>query len=507
MPEKYYRSASRGGADKPVLHAVSSFPALFGDIAEHSPEAILIYSRSDGIVFINKKGRTLIDVESLDEYDDTLNYFSTGVIKDITRWCHHAIVTVFSEKSGISEGRFVRGKKEYHLECKPVYVDSETPSLALIRIRERSSVQIELSRVADLLEIFRNPVFLIDGDYRLLAANKAFLRRFRTHEPSTFCYLHLAGIEHPCLGCPVAFVIESEGRSLLKMPVMGRMAGVRFEYFGTLAGVPGVVLVSVMESDTDEEDSFEENTSENTSEEKERILSLGLMARDTAHEWKNYVAILSGYLQIIELRLTQIGDSSLISRIDQVRNQFDQMSRSILGLLEISRDKPSKVPCLINDIIVSAVDFVSHHRKFERIRIKVDSEKNLPFLMIDVVQVEQVLVNLMKNAAEAMEWMDGVITIRSRHKVEEKCVEVTIEDTGGGIPPGRMSELFGEMESTKQEGYGIGLRVCRSVMEAHGGLLSVDSGRFGAVMRLRFPVPSESEINGMNEIFPRRELK
>jgi len=303
----------------------------------------------------------------------------------------------------------------------------------------------------------------------------------------------------PCSGCPVTLFSAERTRFLVKLPIRGKKTRVLFEQFDLLPDYENAFLVAFVKEEEQEQDEDEET--------RDRLVSLGLLARDAVHEWKNYITILAGHLQIIEMRLSHMGNASLVSRIDQVRGQFEQMSRSILGLFETSRSEPARVPCLINDLIGSVVDFFANHRKCGGIKLDFDAGSEIPFLLLDPVQIEQVFINLFKNAAEAMAWEEGTIQIKSRYSSDNRTVKVTIADSGEGIPLAMMGSLFEDAGSSKKDGTGIGLRLSGNIVREHGGTISAESNEYGTVFRLEFPVPTDSEMVEINGIFPRKGME
>jgi two-component system sensor kinase FixL len=113
-----------------------------------------------------------------------------------------------------------------------------------------------------------------------------------------------------------------------------------------------------------------------------------------------------------------------------------------------------------------------------------------PALMIDLLQIEQVLINLLRNAIEAMEEhtaVRGAVVLEAK-PAEDGFVEIVVSDTGPGFPPQMMDSAFLPLSSGKAEGLGIGLALCRSIVEAHGGRLTLDNGAQGAVVRFTLPV-------------------
>jgi two-component system sensor kinase FixL len=105
----------------------------------------------------------------------------------------------------------------------------------------------------------------------------------------------------------------------------------------------------------------------------------------------------------------------------------------------------------------------------------IDIDPDVGDVLVDRVQIQQVMVNLMRNAIEAMEHAPTKqLTIRARQRGKE-LVEISVADTGTGVAPELLENLFQPFTSNKAQGMGLGLSICRTIIEAHGGRLSVES--------------------------------
>lgn len=133
-------------------------------------------------------------------------------------------------------------------------------------------------------------------------------------------------------------------------------------------------------------------------------------------------------------------------------------------------------PLSINDLIEETLLFLSHELVKHQVRVRLDLTTEPAFVSADRTQLQQVLVNLLMNAAQAMadarSWR-RILTIRSR--LGSGTIRVEIEDTGPGVRAADQDRLFDTFFTTKTEGMGMGLPICRSIVEAHGGMLEVSS--------------------------------
>jgi C4-dicarboxylate-specific signal transduction histidine kinase len=141
----------------------------------------------------------------------------------------------------------------------------------------------------------------------------------------------------------------------------------------------------------------------------------------------------------------------------------------------VRKQQPQCVPLDINKLVREAVSMMEFELRHQRIRAHLELADNLPKVLGDAVQIEQVLVNLLLNAVEAMgesiSPRDG-LTIQTALHDEGHSVQVRVVDTGSGISPENMVRLFEPFFTTKSKGTGMGLNISRSIVESQGGRLS-----------------------------------
>ncbi|CAO3454668.1 hypothetical protein [Azospirillum argentinense] len=150
----------------------------------------------------------------------------------------------------------------------------------------------------------------------------------------------------------------------------------------------------------------------------------------------------------------------------------------------------------INGVIRSALDRTEGERRLNRIAVRTDLQQRLPAVNGSAVQFEQVLLNLIANADDAMAAVTDrprVLSIRSRRRGLTDVI-VSVEDTGTGLQPAQEERLFEPFFTTKEHGIGMGLTICQSIVEAHGGRLWVAANQpHGAVFRFTLPADDEPE--------------
>jgi signal transduction histidine kinase len=228
----------------------------------------------------------------------------------------------------------------------------------------------------------------------------------------------------------------------------------------------------------------------------ERLAAKGEMAAEVAHEINNYLAAISGRAQLLLMNAGS-GAESPERMKESARIIFEQASNMgvlVKGLVDFSHKEARKQPTRLNEVVRRTVEFIVPQNKYERISFDLDLAGDLPELNLDPAQIQQVLLNLFSNAADAMhagEAKDLRITVRTRGKSGGAEVELMVEDNGPGIPPTVMKRLFEPQFTTKAEGHGFGLSTCYRIVQNHGGRIGAENtSRAGA--RFTVVLPKEA---------------
>ncbi len=210
----------------------------------------------------------------------------------------------------------------------------------------------------------------------------------------------------------------------------------------------------------------------------EKLASLGRMAAGVAHELNSP---LTGIVTFAHLMLQRIPPENKMDRedLEVIIEQAERCSKIIKGLLGFSRALPAeKSDININDTIRHVLDMIQNQAKFHNIKIITDLAPDLPTIKGDASQLEQVYMNLLINAADAMNDR-GEIKIATRTVKEDgkEYVEIEFTDTGPGIPEEYMNRLFEPFFTTKPvgKGTGLGLSVSHGIVRKHGGHIRVKS--------------------------------
>ncbi|GAB4271148.1 MAG: ATP-binding protein [Deferrisomatales bacterium] len=224
--------------------------------------------------------------------------------------------------------------------------------------------------------------------------------------------------------------------------------------------------------------------------ENERLVAAGQIVAGVAHEVNNPLAAIEGALFHIEKR----SDDSLAPYLRILRQGVDRVSGVVAQLLDLSRSAElDRRAFPLAELIRDAALFAKMAVKQRGVRLQVDPEVPEEALVADRTRLQQALLNLFLNAADAAP--EGG-TVRFSCRVAEGRVRFQVEDDGPGVPPEHRERIFEPFFTTKPagQGSGMGLAISRRIAEVHGGTLELDSGALGACFVLTVPlVPADEE--------------
>jgi two-component system, LuxR family, sensor kinase FixL len=205
-----------------------------------------------------------------------------------------------------------------------------------------------------------------------------------------------------------------------------------------------------------------------------RLSELGQMAATLAHEVNQPLAAISNYLRAGLRLLAQDGPAARSKLDEAIGKAADQAARAgeiirrLRSLAKRSESDPR--PESIDRIVDEAIALAAIDARQRGVQLRIDPAAADELVLADRVQIQQVLLNLTRNALEAMEGeprRELLVTTAARDGV----VEVSVRDTGPGLAPDVVERLFQPFVTTKDSGMGIGLSICRKIIDAHGGRL------------------------------------
>jgi C4-dicarboxylate-specific signal transduction histidine kinase len=209
-----------------------------------------------------------------------------------------------------------------------------------------------------------------------------------------------------------------------------------------------------------------------------RRRTMGEMAAVLAHEVNQPLAAIVNYAQGCAQRLRDGGGSadSLLTVLDQITGEALRASEIIRQLRGFVRKRGLQAETRqVNELIDEVLRFVVGETHRRGVRLQAELADDLPPLQVDAVQIEQVILNLVRNALEAIYETLGqhgqppVLVITTRRVGNE--IEVAVRDSGPGLPAEIAAQIFEPFVTSKHDGLGMGLSICRSIIDAHGGRL------------------------------------
>jgi len=226
-----------------------------------------------------------------------------------------------------------------------------------------------------------------------------------------------------------------------------------------------------------------------------RLSDMGQMSTSLAHEINQPLTAIGIYIQAARRTLENKGaegHDKVYENLEKAVSQADRASQLISKLRSfISKGETEPAPLNINTIIIESRDLALFDAEKRGIKVRSKLARNLPLVLGDKVQIQQVIVNLLRNSHEAL--MDvklRELTISTSSDGE--AVEVIVEDTGDGISPEILGNLFMPFNTTKANGMGIGLSICRTIIEEHEGKLWSEK-RPGGGTKFYFTLPVFSD--------------
>jgi C4-dicarboxylate-specific signal transduction histidine kinase len=216
-----------------------------------------------------------------------------------------------------------------------------------------------------------------------------------------------------------------------------------------------------------------------------RLITMGEMASSVAHELNQPLTAINNYCNgmVSRIKDKQISEEELLGALEKTARQAQRAGQIIQRIRAfVKRSEPNRTPSEVGLMVAEAVELAEIELRRFNVRLNHYVAARLPLLLVDPILIEQVLVNLLRNAAESIDMAQRPTSGRlvELHvlpkQIEGKqVIEFAVQDTGKGIAPEVMARLYEAFYSTKADGMGIGLSLCRSIVESHLGRMTAQN--------------------------------
>ncbi len=219
----------------------------------------------------------------------------------------------------------------------------------------------------------------------------------------------------------------------------------------------------------------------------ERLTAMGKLAGEIAHEINNPLGGILLYANLLREDLP--AESSLLTHVDKIIKLATRCRIIAKALLNFGHPEDSLEEWVnLNQVLREMFSLIEDHRLFREVHINWELEKGLPFVQGNRSQLEQLVLNLIINAGEAMQGR-GNLFFRTKFDPKEEMIILEIEDTGPGIPPEIQDKIFDPFFTTKTggKGTGLGLAICHGIVKRHRGEIEFESHPGRTLFRVKLP--------------------
>jgi C4-dicarboxylate-specific signal transduction histidine kinase len=335
------------------------------------------------------------------------------------------------------------------------------------------------------------------GTDELLFANKLYRQWFGARAAGHLLLVAQAGVPpRPAnddaldsvdsyAGLPASAVADAETENAeVYVSDLGKWLEVRTRY---LSWVDGRLAQMVIATDITTRRLAEEQAAAQAerSQAASRLITMGEMASSVAHELNQPLTAINNYCNgmVSRIKSNQITEPDLLGALEKTAKQAQRAGQIIQRIRSfVKRSEPNRALSEVGGMVGEAVELADIEVRRRNVRLTHYVAARLPKLMVDPILIEQVLVNLLKNGAESVDAAQRPASRRSvvlrvvpKRQDDKPVVEFSVQDSGMGLAPEVMARLYEAFFSTKAEGMGIGLSLCRSIVESHQGRMKAEN--------------------------------
>ena len=220
----------------------------------------------------------------------------------------------------------------------------------------------------------------------------------------------------------------------------------------------------------------------------DRLAMIGQIAAGTAHEIRNPLTSIKGFLQVLQKTLEQIGMVKERGYAELMLMEINRINELVSEFLLLSKPKHAKLGKLqVDNVIREILPIIHNEAILHGVTVTYRPKSGLRPIVADRELLKQVFINICKNGIEAMSAEGGVLSITESVDEDDQRLHVHIKDTGPGIPAFLIDKIFDPFFTTKEEGTGLGLAVCQRIVHDIGGSIRVSSKGFGTTFTISLP--------------------
>jgi len=399
------------------------------------------------------------------------------------------------------------------------------------RIREQLSASHE--RFTIVLEALDASVSVAPlGSEELLFANKLYRQWFGSQTAGHLQLVAQAGVlpsesgasgmddEDGLMGLPTGPITSARAENAeIYLPDLGKWLEVRSRYLNWVDGRLAQMVIATDITPRRLAEAQAERQAERA-QSVSRLITMGEMASSVAHELNQPLTAISNYCSGMVSRIEsgQISTEALLGALQKTAHQAQRAGQIIHRIRAfVKKSEPNRQLSDVTSMVNEAVELADIELRRHNVRLTHYVAARLPPVMADTILIEQVLVNLMKNSAESIQQAHRPVANRSvelrvvpKQIDDRQVVEFTVQDTGRGLAPEVLERLFEAFFSTKSEGMGIGLNLCRSIVESHSGRMHAENLYNGPDVtgcRFSFWLPLASEADAINSAATTRMIE
>jgi len=224
----------------------------------------------------------------------------------------------------------------------------------------------------------------------------------------------------------------------------------------------------------------------------ERLAAKGEIAAEVGHEINNYLNGVYGQIQLLLMKGERLDREEVKNRLESIMGQLENIDGLSKGLVDFSQREVKMIPTLLSELVDTTLAFLRPQNRFDGVSIQTDFDPRVHEVVADPGQMQQAIMNLILNAANAMresETRNPRISIWTRLHDVTGLVEIGVADSGPGIPQNRRHQVFEPGFTTRKEGHGFGLSTTHRIVANHQGTISVEDAPIGgALFRILLPL-------------------